>query len=39
MDIDDEFESLALPSAKKSLAWEARAKITWGSLACRYKRG
>jgi hypothetical protein len=30
MDIDEEFDALRLPRAKKSLAWEARAKITWG---------
>jgi hypothetical protein len=30
MDIDEEYDSLGLPSAKKSLAWQARAKITWG---------
>ena len=30
MDIDEEFDALGLRKAKKSLAWEARAKITWG---------
>ncbi len=30
MDIDEEFDSLCLPSDKRSLAWEARAKIIWG---------
>ena len=30
MDIDEEFAALRLSSAQQSLAWEARAKITWG---------
>jgi hypothetical protein len=30
MDIDEEFKALRLPKAKRSLAWEARAKIIWG---------
>lgn len=30
MDVDEEFDSLGLPRAKQSLAWEARAKIIWG---------
>lgn len=33
MDIDEEFDSLSLPSQKKAPAWEARAKITWGDPA------
>lgn len=31
MDIDEEFDLLGLPSGEKSVAWEARAKITWGT--------
>lgn len=30
MDIDEEFASLSLPSEQQALAWEARARITWG---------
>jgi hypothetical protein len=30
VDIDEEFDSLCLPKAQESHAWEARAKITWG---------
>jgi hypothetical protein len=30
MDIDEAFEALGLRKAKKSLAWEARARIIWG---------
>lgn len=37
MDIDEEFESLGLPKEKKSLAWEARAKITWGDRSDEVK--
>ena len=33
MDIDEEIDWLGLPPAKQSLAWEARAKITWGDSA------
>lgn len=30
MDIEEEFDALGLRPEKKALAWEARAKITWG---------
>jgi hypothetical protein len=30
MDIDEEFDALGLPNVKQGLAWEARAKVTWG---------
>jgi hypothetical protein len=33
MDIDAAFESLGLPSDKKSLVWEGRARIIWGTPA------
>lgn len=37
MDIDEEFDSLGLSKEKKSLAWEARAKITWGDRSDEVK--
>src|SRR5258707_260314 len=33
MDFEEELESLGLERAKESLAWEARARITWRGKA------